>query len=296
MAIRKAVIAVAGFGTRFLPATKVQQKEMMPIVNKPVVQYLVEEAAASGIEEIVLVLRSGTRTIADHFNRSRRLESQLERQKNDKLLKIVQDIPKLAKLSFVWQGKDLPYGNGSPLLAARRFLSDGEPFVYMFGDDLVIADTPCVRQLIDVYEQHNPSAVVAVQNVPRSETNRYGIVKTKPGREPLEMELIVEKPDPEKAPSTLAQFGRFILPARIIDILDHLELGIGNELWLADAIDKLCQTERVLVHAVTGTWYTMGDPLRYLIANVEYALRDPDVGRDFAAYLRTLDLTPGSGM
>ncbi len=291
MPIRKAVIAVAGFGTRFLPATKVQPKELLPIVDKPAVQYLVEEAVASGIEEVILVMRSGTRAIADHFGSSPELETQLANQHNDKCLKIVQAIPRLADLAFVWQCSHLPYGNGAPLLAARKFLGTGEPFVFMFGDDLVIADTPCVRQLIDVYEESQPAAVIAAQNVPRSETSRYGIVKTKPNTDPPELESIIEKPAPEDAPSTLAQFGRFVLPPRIIDILGSLELGKGNELWLTDALDKLCREERVLVHPVNGTWYTMGDPLRYLIANVEYALKNRDVGKEFAAYLRTVDLS-----
>lgn len=161
----------------------------------------------------------------------------------------------------------------------------------MFGDDLVIADTPCVRQLIDVYEDSRPGAVIAVQNVPRAETCRYGIVKPKPNTKPLEMESIVEKPAPDQAPSTLAQFGRFVLPSRIIQILEKLELGKGNELWLTDALDKLCREQRVVVHEIDGTWYTMGDPLRYLIANVEYALKNRDVGKDFLAYLRTLNLS-----
>ena len=292
MTIRKAVIAVAGFGTRMLPATKSQPKEMLPIVNKPVVQYLVEEAVESGIEDIILVLHSGSPAIAQHFDSAPELEAQLTRQKNDRYLEMVQAIPRMANLAFVWQGGHLPYGNGTPLLAARRFLTPGEPFVYMFGDDLVLSDKPCVRQLMDVYEDYQPSAVIAVQDVAPEDVRHYGIVKTKPGRNPLEMESIVEKPEIDEAPSTLAQFGRFILPPNIVDLLDSQKLGKQGELWLADALDTLCHSERVLVHAIEGTWYTMGDALRYLIANVEYALRNPEVGKKFADYLRTVDLSP----
>lgn len=291
MTIKKAVIAVAGFGTRFLPATKAVPKELLPIVNKPVVQYLVEEAVSSGIEDIILVLRSGTKAIADHFASSLELESQLEHQHKEAYLEIIKAIPELANIVYVWQSASLPYGNGSPLLAAKHFINEDEAFVYMFGDDLVISERPCVRQLLDVYERYHPSAVVAVQDVPREETCRYGIVKLKPGREPMEMESLVEKPSPEEAPSTLAQFGRFVLPPKILDILDKRELGQGDELWLADAIDKLCHNESVIVHPIRGKWLTTGDPLRFLMTNVEYALRNPEIGREFAAYLRNVDLT-----
>src|SRR5262249_29168011 len=159
--------------------------------------------------------------------------------------------------------------------AAREFLGN-EPFVYMFGDDMVLADKPCARQMIEVFERHQPGAMIAVQDVPPSETNRYGIVKLKPNTDPPEMESIVEKPAPGKAPSTLAQFGRFVLTPRVVEILERRELGLGNELYLTDAIDKLSREARVLVQRIEGTWHTIGDPLRYLIASAEYALRHPE--------------------
>ena len=288
MRITKAVIAVAGLGTRFLPATKVVAKELLPIVDKPIVQYLVEEAVESGIEDIILVTRPGTQTIADHFDSSQELELQLQEQGKTDLLQRVQAIPKLANFAFVRQGRHLPYGNGTPLLAAKRFLGKDEPFVYMFGDDMVLADKPCVQQLIELYQAHQPAAVVAVQNVPHEETARYGIVKLKDNTQPAEMESIVEKPRPEDAPTTLAQFGRFVLSPRLLEILENLELGKDNELWLTDAIDKLSGEGRVLVCEVQGQWYTTGDPLRFLIASVEYALRHPEFGKPFAEYLKTL--------
>ena len=290
MKITKAVIAVAGYGTRFIPATKSMPKEMIPLVDKPIVQYLVEEAVESGIEDIILVTRAGSGGIADHFDSTRELEVHLETQGNQKYLDIIQAIPKLANFAFVRQARHLPYGNGTPLLAARRFLTGGEPFVYMFGDDLVLGDKPCVKQLIDTYVKHEPGAVVAVQEVPQEVTNRYGIVKLKEGVSPPEMESIIEKPDPDEAPSNLAQFGRFVLSPRVVEILETTALGKGNELYLTDAIDTLSKENRVLVESVEGQWLTTGDPLNFLKATVQYALKHPEYGAGFSEYLKELKL------
>lgn len=286
MPVKKAVIAIAGFGTRFLPATKILPKELMPIVDKPVVQYLVEEAVGAGITDICLVTRPGNTAVAEHFAPSPDLEAQLAETKNADRLEMIRAIPKLARFTFVPQGPELPYGNGSPLLAARDFLGKDDAFVFMFGDDMVLSQTPCVKQLVDLYEAQKPGAVIAVQSVPKSETNRYGIVKLKPGANPPEMASIIEKPAPEQAPSTLAQFGRFVLSGRILQILDGLGLGKDNELWLTDAIDKLSSESRVLVKEIEGTWYTIGDPLRFLIASIQFALKDPAISKQFANYLR----------
>ena len=214
------------------------------------------------------------------------MEVHLEAQNSRKYLDIIQAIPKLANFAFVRQARHLPYGNGTPLLAARRFLSPDEPFVYMFGDDLVLSERPCVGQLIETYLRYLPGAVVAVQDVPREVTNRYGIVKLKPGSSPPQMESIVEKPAPEAAPSTLAQFGRFVLSPRVVEILETTALGKGNELYLTDAIDTLSRERQVLVQQVEGTWFTTGDPLNFLKATVEYALAHPEYGPGFAEYLR----------
>src|SRR5262249_42265791 len=212
------------------------------------------------------------------------LETHREEQTKPDLLEAVRRLPKLANFAVVRQGRHLPYGNGTPLLAARRFLGK-EPFVYMFGDDMVLSETPCVGQLVEVYQKHGPSAVVAAQEVTREETKRYGIIQLKPGKSPPEMERLVEKPAPAKAPSRLAQLGRFILPPRVIELLEATPLNRG-ELYLADALDTLCREGRVLVHRIEGTWYTMGDPLNFLKATVAYALRHPAIGQDFAAFLR----------
>ncbi len=289
MKIKKAVIAVAGYGTRFLPATKVVPKELLPIIDKPVIQYLVEEAVQAGIEDIVLVTRCGTGLIADHFDSSRELELHLAEQKKDNYLAAVQALPKMANFCQIRQARHLPYGNGTPILAAKDFLGN-EPFAYMFGDDVVLSKTPCIKQLINVYVKHEPAAVVAFQKVPPSEISRYGSARLKPGTDPAELELIIEKAPPEKAPSMLAQLGRFVLSPRIIDILERRELGLGNELYLTDAIDKLCREGRVIAHTIEGEWHTTGDPLRFLITNIATALRRPDMAGPLAAYLRTLDL------
>lgn len=287
---RKAVIAVAGFGTRFLPATKVVPKELLPIVNKPVVQYLVEEAVNSGIKDIILVTRAGTQAVGDHFDSSRELEIHLAEQEKHDYADLVREVAKMANIAVVRQGRHLPYGNGTPLLAASSFLDRGEPFVYMFGDDLVLSETPCVGQLIEVYRRHSPAAVIAFQDMPMPEATRYGLARLKAGTEPKELEFIVEKPPVEEAPSTLAQLGRFVLPWRTIEILQTQPVGKGNELWLTDANHTLCREGRVLAHQIEGTWYTTGDPLRYLIANVEYALRDREIGAEFATYLSNLEI------
>ncbi len=291
MNITKAIIAVAGYGTRFIPATKAQPKEMLPIVDKPVVQYLVEEAVASGITDIILVTRSGSQALEDHFDSSRELEIHLESQKKWKELDEIRRIPKLANFIYVRQGRDMPYGNGTPLLCAKSLISPDEAFVYMFGDDLVKSETPCVKQLIDVFNQYQPAGVIAVQRVPMHQVSRYGVPKLKADSDLLELEYIVEKPSPAHAPSDMAQLGRFVFTHKIINILENLELGKGGELWLTDAVDRLASTDTVIVHPIEGKWFTTGDPLRFLQTTVELALDRPDIGPKFAQYLRELDLS-----
>jgi UTP--glucose-1-phosphate uridylyltransferase len=290
MKIRTAVIAAAGYGTRFLPATKVVPKELLPILDKPVIQYLVEEAVAAGIENIILVTRSGSGQLADHFDSSRELEIYLAEQDKKDYLAAVESLPKMANFCQVRQARHLPYGNGTPILAARNFIGN-EPFAFMFGDDMVLSETPCIKQLIDVYNAHQPAAVVAFQEVPRSEISRYASAKLKPGKDPLELEYIIEKAPPEKAPSLLAQLGRFVLHPKIIDILDVRHLGLGNELFLTDAIDKLCRDNRVIAHPIDGVWHTTGDPLRFLITSIECALRRQDLAKPLAEYLQGLNLS-----
>jgi len=291
MKITKAVIAVAGYGTRFIPATKVQPKEMLPIVDKPVVQYLVEEAVASGITDIILVTRSGSQALEDHFDSSLELELHLETQEKWPELEEVRRIPDLANFVYVRQNKNLPYGNGTPLLCAKSLIHPGEAVVYMFGDDVVKSEVPCAKQLIDAYYEYQPAAVIAVQEVPAHEISRYGAAKLKPGTDRNELEHIVEKPSPGEAPSNLAQLGRFVLSYKTIEILEDITVGEGDELWLTDAIDRLAASDSVIVHPIEGKWFTTGDPLRFLKTTVEFALDRPDIGAEFASYLRGLDLS-----
>jgi UTP--glucose-1-phosphate uridylyltransferase len=291
MTVTKAVIAVAGYGTRFIPATKVQPKEMLPIVDKPIVQYLVEEAVDSGITDIILVTRSGNQALENHFDSSRELELHLESQNKTKELEEIRRIPTLANFIYLRQSANLPYGNGTPLLCAKSLISRDEAVVYMFGDDLVKADVPCTRQLIDVYEREKPAAVVAVQEVAPEEISRYGIAQLKPGSQRNRLQRMVEKPSPEDAPSNLAQLGRFVLSHKIIDELAKGITGKGGELWLTDAIDRVAATDPVLIHPIEGKWFTTGDPLRFLKTTVEFALDQEDLGPQFAAYLRGLDLS-----
>lgn len=284
--IRTAVIAVAGSGTRFLPATKAQPKEMLPIVDKPIVQYVVEEMVASGIENIILVTKWDKKTLEDHFDRSFELEHSLEASGKHKILKDIQHISSMA--NFIYVRQKGPYGNGTPILSAAHILRD-EPFVFAWGDDLVLSKTPFTKKLIENWEVNN-APVIGVQKVAKSHVDRYGIVKLRPKTH--EIELVVEKPAIDKAPSQLAQFGRMILTPEIVDILKHTALGKGGELWVTDAISTyIAKGGKFMAEEVKdGEWLTTGDPLNYLKATVAYALIRPDLGDDFRAYLKGLAL------
>jgi UTP--glucose-1-phosphate uridylyltransferase len=185
----------------------------------------------------------------------------------------------------------MPYGNGTPLLCAKSLIHPDEAIVYMFGDDVVKSEIPCTKQLMDTYYKHQPAGVIAVQEVPPEEVSRYGVPKLKPGNDHSELEYIVEKPTEAYAPANLAQLGRFIFSHKIVDILENMTVGKGGELWLTDAINRLAATAPVIVHPITGKWFTTGDPLRFLKTTVEFALERPDIGTEFATYLQSLDLS-----
>lgn len=287
--IHKAVIAAAGYGTRFLPATKNQPKEMLPIINKPIIHHLVDECVESGITEIIIVTRSGQGIMEDYFDNHVELEHMLDLQGKEDLLEKVREIPLMANFVYVRQKKNLPYGNGTPLLCAAPLIDDDEPFAYLFGDDLVISETPCLKQLIYVYENSNCDGVIASQEVPLSEVSRYGIVKFKKGTK--EFEGIVEKPDPKDAPSQLADFGRFVLNYKTVKEILRKKTGKGGELWLTDAITQAHKKgAKFLVHEIEGKWLTTGDPLRYMQTQVTFTLERSDIGKDFAQYLKDLPL------
>jgi UTP--glucose-1-phosphate uridylyltransferase len=284
--IRKAVIAVAGSGTRFLPATKAQPKEMLPIVDKPIVQYVVEEMVDAGIEDIILVTKWDKKTLEDHFDRSFELEHSLEAAGKKRLLDEVRRVSQMA--NFIYVRQKGPYGNGTPILSVASLVAD-EPFVFAWGDDLVLSKTSFTKKLIENFEL-NSAPVIGVQRVPKTHVDRYGIVKLR--ARTREMESVVEKPSVDKAPSQLAQFGRMVLTPEIVHILKETKLGKGNELWVTDAISEYIRRGgRFMVEEVEdGQWLTTGDPLNYLKAMVEYALAREDIGDEFRAHLKGLAL------
>ena len=286
MKVKKAIIAVAGSGTRFLPATKAQPKEMLPIVDKPIVQYVVEELVDSGIEDIILVTKWDKKTLEDHFDQSAELEHSLEESKK---LKLLHDIKKISSMAnFIYVRQKGPYGNGTPVLSAASIVKD-EPFVFAWGDDLVHSKTPFTKKLIENYYRNN-APVIGVQQVPRDDVSKYGIVKLKHGTR--QMEHVVEKPTIENAPSNLAQFGRMILTPEIVEILQKTKLGKGGELWVTDAISEYVRGGGVFMveEVEDGKWLTTGDPLNYLKAMVDYALVRDDIGADFRKHLKGLAL------
>jgi len=287
--VTKAVIAAAGYGTRFLPATKNQPKEMLPIIDKPIIHYLVEECVASGIKDIIIVTRSGQGIMEDYFDNSLELEYMLDSNGKETLLKTVRKIPQLANFVYVRQKKNLPYGNGTPLLCAAPLIDNDETFAYLFGDDLVNSKTPCLKQLINIYEKESCDGVIAAQEIDISEANRYGIFKFKKGTN--EIKELVEKPDPDKAPSNMANDGRFILNYKTIKELRKKKLGKNNELWLTDAIAMAIKHKgRFIAHKIEGEWLTTGDPLRYMKTQVRMALDRKDIGDDFTKFLKSLKL------
>ena len=283
--IRKAVIPAAGFGTRFLPATKAQPKEMLPIVDTPAIQYIVKEALDSGIEEILIITGRSKRAIEDHFDSSVELEELLQKQGKNKQLAMVKDLADI-KIHFIRQKS--PRGLGDAVLCAKAFIGD-EPFAVLLGDDIVYnPEKPCLQQLMDCYEQH-PGIILGAQFVPNEKVSSYGIVSGEPLADNLyRFHGLVEKPSVDKAPSNLAVLGRYILTPDIFDILENTKPGVGNEVQLTDAL-AASKTDTYAL-AYEGVRYDTGDKLGYLKATVEYALRNEELGAAFKEYLKGLKL------
>ncbi|MEW5781587.1 MAG: UTP--glucose-1-phosphate uridylyltransferase GalU [Pseudomonadota bacterium] len=286
--VSKAVFPVAGMGTRFLPATKASPKEMLPIVDKPLIQYAVEEAVAAGITDMIFVTGRSKRAIEDHFDKAYELESELERRGKKELLDFVQHLlPKHINCIYIRQAEAL--GLGHAVLCAKPVIGD-EPFAVLLADDLLDNDVPVMKQMVEAYDYYRCS-ILGVQDVPREDTASYGIVAAQPLAERVErVTAIVEKPKPEAAPSTLAVVGRYVLTARIFDHLERAQAGAGGEIQLTDAIAALLNEQQVLAYRYQGVRYDCGSKLGYLRATVEYALRHPEVGADFAAWLKSADL------
>lgn len=288
--IRKAIIAAAGYGTRFLPATKNQPKEMLPIIDKPIIHYLVDELVESGIEDIILVTRAGNHIMEDYFDNHVELEYSLEKTGKQAKLQMVREIPQMANFIYVRQKKHLPYGNATPLLACKDLIDDDEAFVYMFGDDLTLSQTPVTKQLIDVFNEQKASAVLAVQEVPDSEIEKYGSVKYKTnGDYKYEIEAGYEKLPAGKAPSNMAQFGRFIFSYDVIEAVKHTPTGKDNELWVIDILNLLAQSGRkVIAQPIEGEWLTTGDPLNYLKATLKFAMERDDLAPELKEFMKNL--------
>lgn len=284
--ITKAVFPVAGLGTRFLPATKASPKEMLPVVDKPLIQYAVEEAVAAGITELVFITGRSKRAIEDHFDKAFEVESELTTRGKHAMLAMVRDVvPKNVKCIYVRQQEAL--GLGHAVLCAQPVVGD-QPFAVILADDLIDAKPPVMKQMVDVYRRERCS-LLGVQQVSRAETRQYGIVK--PGRREgvlYPVTAIVEKPQPSKAPSRLGVVGRYILSPRIFHHLQRVKPGAGGEIQLTDGIAALLGDERVLAHQFTGVRYDCGSKLGYLKANVAYGLKHPEVGREFAKHLAAL--------
>ncbi len=288
--IKKAVIPAAGFGTRFLPATKATPKEMLPIVDKPTIQYIVEEALASGIEEILIISGHAKRAIEDHFDSAPVLERELEEKGKDDLLAIVRETADI-NVHYIRQKK--MRGLGDAILCAKSFMA-GEPFAVLLGDDVVYADAtkgqqPALRQLIDIYDAYGGS-VLGCQQVAPEKVSSYGIVAGKEiaGSKLLKVSDMIEKPELSEAPSNIAVLGRYIISPTIFELLEHTAPGKGGEVQLTDALKQLALVEPVWAYCFEGKRYDVGDKLGFLKATVEFALRRPDLGGPFRAYLEEL--------
>lgn len=284
--IRKAIIPAAGLGTRFLPATKAQPKEMLPIVDKPTLQYIIEECVASGIEEILIITGRNKKSIEDHFDKSVELELELEKSGKEEMLKMVRDITDMINIHFIRQKE--PRGLGHAIHCAKTFVGD-EPFAVLLGDDIVYNDEkPCLKQLMDCYNEYGTS-VLGVQTVDKSQVNKYGIVGGEQVSDRVyKVSDLVEKPKVEEAPSNVAILGRYIITPRIFEILETTAPGKGNEIQLTDALLTLVKEESMYAYDFEGKRYDAGDKLGYLQATVEYALRRPELKDDFMAYLKTI--------
>ncbi len=285
MKIRKAIIPAAGLGTRFLPATKAQPKEMLPIVDKPTIQYIVEEAVNSGIEDIIIVTGRSKRSIEDHFDKSYELEKTLEEKENYDLLKIAQDVSDIANIHYIRQKE--PKGLGHAVLVAKSFIGN-EPFAVMLGDDVVASQTPCLKQLMDCYEEYHAS-VLGVQKVDWNDVSKYGIVNgQKVGERIYQVKDMVEKPKQDVAPSNIAILGRYIITPRIFHYLENQTPGAGGEIQLTDALERLAKEEAMYAYDFKGKRYDVGNKMGFLSATVEFALRRDDLKDDMNAYLEHL--------
>lgn len=284
MKVKKAIIPAAGLGTRFLPATKAQPKEMLPIVDKPTIQYIIEEAIASGIEEILIITGRNKKCIEDHFDKSIELEMELEKSGKEELLEIVRDISGMVDIHYIRQKE--PKGLGHAILCAKTFVGN-EPFAVLLGDDVVYSEKPCLKQLINCFDEYKTS-ILGVQTVAEADVNKYGIVDGLHIEDRVyKVKNLVEKPDKEEAPSNVAILGRYIITPHIFEILENTKPGKGGEIQLTDALKELISHEAMYAYNFEGKRYDVGDKLGFLQATVEYALRRDELRESFSEYLNT---------
>jgi UTP--glucose-1-phosphate uridylyltransferase len=284
--ITKAVFPVAGMGSRFLPATKVSPKEMMPIVDKPLIQYAVEEAVAAGITDMIFITGRNKRAIEDHFDKAYELEAELAMRGKKELLRLIREVTP-PHINCIYIRQTEPLGLGHAVLCAKPVMQN-EPFAVLLADDLIDGEPPIMKQMVEVFQQHQCS-ILGVQNVPREQTRQYGIVSSVPLSANLEqVNGIVEKPDPEDAPTTLGVVGRYILTSRIFHHLEKVQAGAGGEIQLTDGIAALMQEEKMLAYRFNGIRYDCGSKLGYLKATVALGLKHPEVSEEFALYLNSL--------
>ena len=285
MKIRKAIIPAAGLGTRFLPATKAQPKEMLPIVDKPTIQYIIEEAVASGIEDIIIVNGRNKGSIEDHFDRAVELEMELKRKEKEEELLMVKSISEMANVYFIRQKE--PLGLGHAVLSAQHFIGD-EPFAVLLGDDVVVSKIPALKQMMDVFSEYNNS-VIGVQTVAHEVTYQYGIVNGKAVDERVyKVKDLVEKPAVEEAPSDVAILGRYILTPNVFHYLENQERGAGGEIQLTDALKRMAKDEAVYAYDFKGHRYDCGSKIGFLQANIEFGLSRPDLRKDLEKYIKQL--------
>ena len=283
MKVRKAIIPAAGLGTRFLPATKAQPKEMIPIVDKPTIQYIVEEAAAAGIEDILIISGRNKRAIEDHFDKSYELEEELHRKGKQELLSVVEEISNIANIHYIRQKE--AKGLGHAIYCAKSFIGE-EPFAVLLGDDIVDSQKPCIKQLINIYDEYQ-TTILGVQKVPLQDVSKYGIIEgTQIDERVFKVKGLVEKPEVEQAPSNIAILGRYIISPRIFEFLEAATPGKNGEIWLTDALEKLMEKEAMYAYNFEGDRFDVGDRIGFLKATVEFALKREDLREDFSVYLK----------
>lgn len=285
MKIRKAIIPAAGLGTRFLPATKAQPKEMLPIVDKPTIQYIIEEAVASGVEDIIIVTGRSKRSIEDHFDRSIELELELEKSQKEDYLEMVREIADMANIHYIRQKQ--PRGLGHAVLVARQFIGN-EPFAVLLGDDVVVSQQPCLKQMMEQFDIYK-SSILGVQTVAREEVSKYGIIAgTQVSDRVYKVDDMVEKPKMEETPSQVAVLGRYIITPEIFDYLETQGAGCGGEIQLTDALKRLAKNQAVYAYDFKGHRYDVGTKTGFLQANIEFALRRNDLRQEMEEYLEKL--------